>query len=238
MTNYTIHNFDEIDSTMNYAKQLAENGCENFTVVTAKIQKNGRGRLERKWFSEQGGLYFTVVLKPKIAMDKAFVYNFAASLAIAATLKQLFKIDAKLKWPNDVHISGKKICGILSEIKIDKDKIDYFNIGIGLNVNNQNFSSEINSVSVKQLTEKRESAIKILKTFLINFEKKTDPKRFDKIISEWKQNNITIGGFVKVKTVNKTIEGAAIDIDRSGALVIVTDNFTVKKVICGDCFHD
>jgi len=72
----------------------------------------------------------------------------------------------------------------------------------------------------------------------MNFKKKTEPKRFDKIISEWKQNNITIGGFVKIKTVNKTIEGAAaIDIDRSGALVVITDNFTVKKIMYGDCFH-
>ncbi len=234
---YEIHKFDIIDSTMNYAKQLAENGCENFTVVAAKTQKNGRGRLERKWLSETGGLYFTIVLKPKIAIKKVFVYNFAASSAIAETLKYLFKINAKLKWPNDVHISGKKICGILSEIKIKENAINYVNIGIGLNVNNLIFSTEINSVSVKQLTGKEESTTKILETFLINFQKKIGPKKYNKIISEWKKNNITVGSFVTVKTANKIIKGTAIDIDRSGALVVITDNFTIKKISHGDCFH-
>jgi BirA family biotin operon repressor/biotin-[acetyl-CoA-carboxylase] ligase len=237
MENYTIHTLDKIDSTMNYAKQLAENGCKNFTVVTAKLQKNGRGRLERKWLSETGGLYFTIVLKPKIAIKKAFVYNFAASSAIAETLKYLFKIDAKLKWPNDVHISGKKICGILSEIKIKEDGIDYINIGIGLNVNNPISASETKSVSVNQITGQTESKTKILETFLINFQKKIEPNKHNKIISEWKTNNITVGAFVTVKTANKKIEGEAIDIDRTGALVVITDNFRIKKISHGDCFH-
>ena len=236
--NYAIYKFDEIDSTMNYAKKLAENGCENFTVVTAKIQKNGRGRMERKWFSQAGGLYFTIVLKPKIDINKVFIYNFAASLAIAEMLKQLFDIDASLKWPNDVYISGKKICGILSELSVANNKINYLNIGIGLNVNNRIDCTKLESITIKQLTGKRESITKTLEAFLLNFWKKTNPKKFDGIISAWKQNNITVGNFVTVKTTNAIIEGTAIDIDQSGALVIITDDFAVKKIMYGDCFHN
>jgi len=235
---YIIHQFEEIDSTMNYARQLAENGCSHFTVVIAKIQKNGRGRLSRKWISEKGGLYFTIVLKPKVSIDKAFIYNLAASAAVVNVLEALFRINSKLKWPNDIHISDKKICGILSEIKIKEDVISYINIGIGLNVNNQIYSEDVNSVSVKELTGKEESEIKIFESFLSIFEQKLDHKRLDRIILEWKQNNITIGSMVKIKTINKIFQGLAIDIDRAGALVIITNDFMVKKVMHGDCFHD
>ena len=104
-----IHYFDEVESTMDVARSLARNQCPHFTVVIASRQKKGRGRLKRAWLSSEGGLYFTIVVRPKIPPAFSSRINFAASMILAKTLRSMFKIRAMVKWPNDILVEDRKI---------------------------------------------------------------------------------------------------------------------------------
>src|SRR5512147_1903685 len=126
----------ETPSTMDLAKELARKGCPAFTTVVAGRQTQGRGRLRRAWSSEEGGLYFTVVLRPRIPVLWSSRVNFLASLTLAGILKEVYGVDAGLKWPNDILVQGCKLCGLLAEMESEGDQVNFINIGVGLNVNN------------------------------------------------------------------------------------------------------
>ncbi|HIC98278.1 MAG TPA: biotin--[acetyl-CoA-carboxylase] ligase, partial [Pyrodictiaceae archaeon] len=123
----------EIDSTNEFAKKIAPQEGEG-TVIVADIQTKGRGRIMRTWSSPKGGLWMSVILKPNPRHITKLV--FISALAVVETLAE-FGIEGKIKWPNDVLVSGKKICGILSEGRYSKSGIEYVILGLGINVNNK-----------------------------------------------------------------------------------------------------
>jgi len=127
-----IHYFDETSSTMEIAKELARKGCPDFTVVVADRQKKGRGRLKRVWISDAGGLYFTLVLRPRLPIALSARVSFLASLTLAHVLREWCEIDAKVKWPNDILVQERKISGMLTEMEAEADRINFINIGIGI----------------------------------------------------------------------------------------------------------
>jgi len=232
-----IHFFRELSSTMDMARDLAQKGCPDFTVVISELQSKGRGRMQRVWQSEQGGLYFTIVLRPDMAPAKSFRINFAASLMLATVLQELFHIDAKVKWPNDILVDNMKISGMLSEMEADAGKLSFVNLGIGVNVNNDPGEYEQKATSIKKLTGKTVSRRNLLSCFLDKFEKRVAGKSLDTIISQWKQAAVTLGKHVRVVTVQDTLEGLAIDVDENGTLILKQKDGTVKQIIYGDCFH-
>ncbi|MEJ2101713.1 MAG: biotin--[acetyl-CoA-carboxylase] ligase [Desulfobacterales bacterium] len=128
--------YPQLPSTMVVAKELARNDCPNFTTVIAGRQTSGRGRLNRLWMSEEGGLYFTMVLRPDLPPVLSFRVSFLASLTLARLLRELFEIDAGVKWPNDILVNERKISGMLSELEAEADRLAFINIGVGINVNN------------------------------------------------------------------------------------------------------
>ncbi|MCP3898540.1 MAG: biotin--[acetyl-CoA-carboxylase] ligase, partial [Desulfobacteraceae bacterium] len=132
-----IHFFPSVSTTMNTAKKMAKTDINDFSVVIAQDQTEGRGRLNRKWVSSEGGLWFTLILKPDLPPPLAYILNFAASYCLTKCLNTLFKIDAKVKWPNDILIKNEKLAGLLSEMETEGDMLKFVNIGIGLNVNNE-----------------------------------------------------------------------------------------------------
>ena len=113
---YNLLYYPEVSSTMDIAKELARKDCPDFTVVVAGRQTRGRGRLKRQWLSDDGGIYFTVVLRPDIPVPLSSRVNFLASLTLARVLRELFQIDAAVKWPNDILVDGHKISGMLSAL--------------------------------------------------------------------------------------------------------------------------
>jgi len=108
--------YPEVSSTMDTAKEMAIKNCPDFTVVVAGRQTRGRGRLKRQWLSDDGGIYFTLVLRPDIPVPLSSRVNFLASLTLARVLRELFQIDAAVKWPNDILVDGHKISGMLSAL--------------------------------------------------------------------------------------------------------------------------
>ncbi len=231
-----IHYFPEVDSTMDVARKMAKDHCPHFTVVIADRQTKGRGRLKRKWISEKGGLYFTIVLRPDVPISMAHTVNFGASLSLARILQDHFALHARVKWPNDIFVDDKKISGLLSEMETDEDRIVFVNIGIGINVNNDPASEEPNATSLKSLLGKNVLRKTILSLFLDEFENSLIPSTIPAIMNQWKQYTMTLGRDVRIVTSRETTEGTAIDIDESGALLLKLHDGTIKKILYGDCF--
>ncbi|MGB2928805.1 MAG: biotin--[acetyl-CoA-carboxylase] ligase [Desulfobacterales bacterium] len=233
-----IHYFDEVTSTMDIAGNLARNDAPHFTVVIAGRQNKGRGRLKRIWVSSQGGLYFTIILRPQIPPALSSRVNFAASMILTRTLRNMFHIDARVKWPNDILVHERKVAGLLSEMEAETDMVTFINIGMGVNVNNDPTPREPMAISLKKILGRNISRKQLLSGFLDEFENRLNNRTLDNVISEWKSYTMTIGRQVKIVTTHDEFKGIAMDVDNTGALMLKLADGSIKKIIYGDCFHD
>ncbi|SDT84141.1 biotin--[acetyl-CoA-carboxylase] ligase [Desulfobacula phenolica] len=232
-----IFHFQELESTMDKARAIAKKDAPHLSVVIAENQTTGRGRLNRKWFSSKGGLWFTLILKPDTPPPLAYIYNFAASLSLSTSLKRLFDVNVSVKWPNDLLLNDKKLVGLLSEMETRGDMVEFVNIGIGINVNNQPQKYEPKAVSLKDVLGKPVSRKLILETFLHDFKSRIQVIDCHKIIDLWKEQTSTIGSRVRIETLKDMHEGLAVDVDETGALMLQDSTGEIKKIIYGDCFH-
>lgn len=228
--------FEEVDSTNNKAKQIALEENEG-TVVISEMQTSGRGRRGREWYSPKGGIYVSFVLKPNVSPEKASQLTLVSSLALVKTLNSMDNnLNAKIKWPNDILISGKKISGILTELSADVEKINYIVVGVGINLNTEKEILPENGTSLK-IEMKEEVSIKLfLKSFLEHYDsiyQEYINGKIDLIIERWKDNSDTLGKKVKIIGINETFEGLAKDIDENGALILQTKEKEIK-VYSGD----
>jgi BirA family transcriptional regulator, biotin operon repressor / biotin---[acetyl-CoA-carboxylase] ligase len=233
-----IHYFDAVDSTMDVARDLARKQCPHFTVVIAGRQTKGRGRLKRTWQSSEGGLYFTVVVRPEVPPALSSRVNFAASMILAQTLRGLFDVHAAVKWPNDILVDGKKVAGILSEMDAETDRVNFINIGIGINVNNDPTPDEPMALSLKKILGRPVERRALLKTFLDGFEHTIDDAGLVNVVSQWKKYTQTLNRQVKIVTTREVAKGLAVDVDDDGALIIKLPDGSLKRIIYGDCFHE
>ena len=229
--------YAELTSTMDAAKHLARKGCPNFTTVIAGRQQNGRGRLNRQWLSEKGGLYFTMVLRPDLPPVLSFRVGLLASVTLARILNEIFGIDVRVKWPNDLLVDERKICGMLSELEAEADRVAFINIGIGLNVNNDPSPIEPAATSLQNILGRKVSIKEILARYLDSFEAQMQTAGYDEVIEQWKQLTVTLNRDVRVVTTHEVLTGKAIDIDDTGALILKCSDGSLKKIHYGDCFH-
>ncbi len=232
-----IHYFQEVETTMDKAKTLAREGVPHLSCVVAEHQTKGRGRLNRKWVSSKGGLWFTLILRPLLPPPLVYIYNFAASLSLSLILNQLFDVDVSVKWPNDLLLGGKKLAGMLSEMETRGDMVQFLVIGIGINVNNDPANKEFKATSLKNILKKKVSCKQILTAFLSEFQNNIQDIDCQNIINQWKGQTSTIGSRVRVETFDSIYEGKAVDVDETGALIIEDHRQKRKKIIYGDCFH-
>jgi BirA family biotin operon repressor/biotin-[acetyl-CoA-carboxylase] ligase len=232
-----IHYFSELSSTMDTAKDLARKNCPDFTVVIAGRQTEGRGRLNRQWLSDAGGLYFTLVLRPEIPVPMSSRVNFLASLTLARVLREMYQIEANVKWPNDILVDDRKLSGMLSELEAEADRVFFINIGMGINVNNDPAGVQPQAISLKKMVGREVSRIRLLSRFLDEFENRLKNADFENVISEWKQYTNTLQRPVRIVTRREVSEGLAVDVDENGALIVKLADGSFKKIIHGDCFH-
>lgn len=228
--------YPEISSTMDAAKVLAREGCKPMTVVVADKQTSGRGRLQRQWLSDTGGLYFTMVLRPTVPVLESFKIGFLASVTMATLVQKMLGVDARVKWPNDIMVNGAKLCGMLAEMEAEIDRVIFLNIGMGINVNNDPSRLEPAAVSLKNLVGRDVSRKELLAAFLDSFENRLNHIDLAQVVAEWKKHTMTIGNAVRVVTANQEIRGIAVDIDEGGALMIRQDDGSIHRAIYGDCF--
>ena len=156
---------------------------------------------------------------------------------MAKAIRRLFDLKAELKWPNDVLIGGRKVCGILGEMEAEIDAIKFVNLGIGINANFPISQYESKATSLKEVLGREISRKELLSSVLEEMEaRKARLERAD-LIEEWKSLSTTLGKEVRVIALGETIEGKAIDIDSSGALIIKSRDGSLARAIAGDCVH-
>jgi len=232
-----IHYFPKIGSTMDVARELAKKGAEEETIVIAEVQTHGRGRLSREWLSPKGGIYFTLLLRPRISPAYAPRISLMASVAVAVTIRKLFGLKAELKWPNDVLIEGKKLCGILAEMDAEMDVVNFVNLGIGINANTSIPQFEKTATSLKDALGKEISRKKFLGALLMEIERQKTLLMKADLLKEWKKLSATLNNDVSIVAAGEVIVGRAIDIDTTGALIVKEKNGSVKEAVAGDCIH-
>lgn len=239
-----VHYYPRIDSTNQKAKELAFNDATEGTVVVVEEQFGGKGRLGRVWFSPPGGIWFSFILRPQFTPSEILKVTLIAGVAGAEAIQEITGLKTKIKWPNDILIEGKKVAGILTEMETEADKIHFVVTGIGINANidRKSFPPELRdtSTSLSILLGKKVNRSAIIKAFLMRFEihyanlKSGD---FLEIINLWKERSDTLGSEVKIKTINQTIQGKAINIDEKGALVVKLPSGEHRSVWSGEIIN-
>jgi BirA family biotin operon repressor/biotin-[acetyl-CoA-carboxylase] ligase len=146
-------------------------------------------------------------------------------------------VDAGVKWPNDILVNGKKICGILSQMEAEGGQVVYLNIGMGLNVNNAPEQAQPRAVSLSSLLNRQVPRRKILVAFLDAFEQRMNAWDAGRTLTQWKSHNVTLGKRVRVETMRQTVEGVAVDLDDHGGLILELADGSRCTVVHGDCFH-
>lgn len=237
-----IHYFKETESTNTIAREIANTVGEG-VVVIAESQTQGRGRLGRKWISPEGGIWLSIILKPRIQPLYAPRITLLAGVAVAKTIRSI-GLQARIKWPNDVLINEKKVCGILTEIEAEIDLIDHCVVGIGIdaNVDTESFPEDVreSSTSLKKELGHEINRVEFVQRLLEEFEAlylKFQNEGFPSILEEWRNMSATIGEWVKITTQTKTIYGEAIGVDNEGALILETGEGQLEKIVAGNCEH-
>ena len=230
---------DEVESTNSFLLNKANKFNSDGTILLAEKQTKGRGRKERVWYSAKGqNLTFSILLTSKKYLGKKFnLLNFTTSLSVAFALENLFQLKTELKWPNDVLVNGKKICGILLESTSQGNKIERVVIGVGLNVNQGLFQGNFNlePTSVKLELGENVDREKLLAELLNTFEElllKIDSKP-DEIMKDWKDRCNLIGEKISVTEDGNTKYGIFDDLDEEGFLLLKTKN-KIEKIHFGD----
>jgi BirA family biotin operon repressor/biotin-[acetyl-CoA-carboxylase] ligase len=229
---------ERCDSTQDVARELAERGVAEGAVVVAEVQEAGRGRLGRSWHSAAGGIYATVVLRPPPRALR--VLSLAASVAVTRVL-ELLGLDAKVKWPNDVQVSGRKVSGVLVEAAAEPGGVAYALVGIGLNVNNELPPELVGAATT--LRELLGRPVPRLPLFLKLLEELDDvyarvrEGRWGEVLREWRSKSSTLGRIVRVETPEGAFTGLALDVREDGALLIRLENGKIKEFYSGDVIH-
>ncbi len=237
-----LHYRETVDSTNRVAMGLAREGAPEGTVVLADRQTAGMGRLQRAWQSPPGcNIYISVILRPAVAPQEASQITILAGVAAAEAIASICPAGVGIKWPNDVQIRGRKVCGILTEARTDKWGIDSVIVGIGLNVNikSENFDPGYRdtSTSLREETGRehsREDMAFLLCERLERWYETFLHAGFAKVREEWLTRSDMAGKRVRVLFRDEVQEGVVEGIDRDGALLIANGQGDVRRITAGD----
>ncbi len=229
-----LHYYDVLESTNITAVDAALHGAAEGSVIVAGKQCGASGRMGRVWNSPNGGLWFSVILRPRINPENVAQLTLLAGVAVAKALSFLYETeDVKIKWPNDLVLQGKKICGILSEMKLDENGlIDYAILGIGVNVNLQrsDFPTEIQHIATSLLlaTGKSFSCNEVLQRILQEMSSLYEiwlEHGPESLFTQWKHYSCTLGQKVLVKDNDRIIfSGTAVDMGVQGSLLVCNED--------------
>ncbi len=240
-----IYYYKKTTSTMNIAEEIINKKnqkIDKILIITEK-QTEGKGRIQRRWFSPKGGIYFSLILKPQISPKNIFILNYLFSVAVAETLRKKYFINATTKWPNDVLVNDRKICGILIETNTEIDNVNWCIVGVGINVNIKEYFFVQNDIKATSVLAETKISCNLTK-FLIDLFYEIDKwyqifiqGEYLDIVNRWVELSSTINRKVEIVTFNERIQGKAIKIlPQTGALVVKT-KYGLKEVLSGDCVH-
>jgi BirA family biotin operon repressor/biotin-[acetyl-CoA-carboxylase] ligase len=225
-----------VPSTMDFARQEAQKGASEGTVIIAEEQTEGRGRLKRKWLTPKGNIALSIILYPTVTSLPYLIM--IASLAVLQSIEKVTGVKGQIKWPNDILIGGKKVCGILIENEVRGKKVAYSIVGIGINVELKvDDYTEIadTAVSLESKSSKDDLQTKLIKALLEAFDNLYRQLPNGKTIFKvWQNKLMTLGKKVKVQSGSQIIEGVAEGVDEGGALMIRQVDGTLARVVAGD----
>ncbi|MBQ4156373.1 MAG: biotin--[Clostridia bacterium] len=216
-----------VDSTNNYLKIIAEKGGEENTVVIAKSQTKGKGRMGRNFFSDNCGVYMSLLLRPSVSASKSLFITTAAAVAVANAVETVTGNDTKIKWVNDIFVNGKKVCGILTEASIDFETggLCYAVLGIGINIKKpkNDFPKEIREIA-GVISEKSVDSSLLIAEILNNFFEIYNNFEKSNFMSEYKSKSMVTGKDIFVLRGEEKRPAKAIDIDDKARLLVEYEN--------------
>lgn len=231
---------DGVTSTNDAVKELADQKAAMGTVVLAGTQTQGRGRRGRVWESPEGhGLWFSLLLRPAISPKQASALTLATAVGLCRGLDYYPGLGATIKWPNDILCDGKKLCGILSEMNAEPEKLHYAIIGICLNLQAGYLSDTVApaSVGVEDILQEDVKEETLLCRLLLGLESAYDQffqSGFGLLRQEWEERSMLMGKQVHVSTVNGDLDGVVLGLSDEGFLQVKLDNQKVAHIISGD----
>lgn len=236
----SIYVFDELDSTQDFANALPIVESVHGTIVIAKKQKMGKGRIGKSWISPEGGLWMSIIFRPEFNMNSIIFTQFIGAIAIAEAIKEVANIRCSLKWPNDVLINEKKVCGILVDVNLESNnKVIVMGIGLNANiepslVNNKLTQDFINATSLNKECGHEIDLVQLTKSIIDRIEyyyyDLLTTGKLMEIINLWKKNSDIIGKRATIYDGNEKFVGQVIDIDKDGALLMKLGDSSVKRV--------
>ena len=235
-----IQVFQETSSTNDIAEKLARDGVAEGVTIFAESQTKGRGRLGRKWISPAGqGLWFSVLLRPQLPPNSVTQLTIAAATSVARAIRSQTGLAPQIKWPNDILLHGKKAVGILTELSAEVDRVRYVIIGIGVDVNVDQFPTEVAGLATSLAHEagRRFVRAEIAAAILSELDKdygRVVRGEFAALAEEWERQCITLGRRVRIHIGDRVISGRAESLDNDGALLLRTDHGRLERIVGGD----
>src|ERR1700722_11893928 len=219
----TIYAFERIGSTNDRALLMGEKGALDGTVWVAENQTRGRGRQGRSWISSEGkGLAFSVLLRPALSFQEASELTLAAAVAVALALEK-WKLKPRIKWPNDVYLGGRKVCGILTETRGKQDKMAFAVLGIGVNLNQgaKDFSKDIRSLATSYCrhTGKKIDRVAFFQSLLFQLEKVEGwvrKRQFQRVLSEWRKRSLLNQRQVRIQQPGRVLNAQVVGVGGGG----------------------
>lgn len=230
---------ESVASTQKEAHKLAEE-AEEGTLVIAEEQTAGRGRMTRPWHSpKHTGIWMSLILKPNLPPFKAPQFTLITAVAVAEAIRDTAELTPEIKWPNDLLLNGKKVTGILTELQADSDQIRSIIIGIGMNVNQQEFPEELAGIATSIAIEKGEIVprAKLVQAIMKNMEiyyREYMENGFGLIKEKWESFAVSIGRSIVARTVTGTIRGKALGITEEGVLKLEDENGVIHSIYSAD----
>ena len=232
---------EEVDSTNEELKRLADKGARQGTVVIARRQTAGKGRRGRSWYSDSlDSIYMSLLLRPAFAPDKASMVTLVAALALSQSIEKECGLPVGIKWPNDILVQEKKVCGILTEMYMKEEGIDFLIVGIGINVKLKELPQELTTMATSLEKEAsrsidREGLIEaLLNEFEANYQKFLACQDLSLLQSEYNERLISRGRQVQVMGTSQQLSGEAVGINRTGELLVKAADGQLERVYAGE----
>jgi BirA family biotin operon repressor/biotin-[acetyl-CoA-carboxylase] ligase len=231
---------ESVGSTNDEIKREAAAGAEEGLVIIAEEQYSGRGRKGRSWATSKGeSIAASILLRPELSPEHAFSITPVLALSIVQGLEKEAGIKAGIKWPNDIVLDNKKLCGILTEMNAEMDRINFIVVGMGMNINQPSFPSDISDIATSLRVHSGEafSRKKIIAGILNCFEENYETYKKDRLkpmIPLLKEYSVVIGKHIRLVSPDSVREGTAVDMDEQGGLIVRLDNGETIMVISGD----
>jgi len=222
-----IKHYKEVVSTNDLARELALEGAEEGTVITADFQTKGRGRQGSAWSSPAGqGILLSIILRPNLPLEQSQLITLLASLAVVRAVENVYSIKPTIKWPNDIYVDTKKLGGLLTESGLHGDRLDYVIIGLGFNVNSDIEDLPQDSISIKEIIGQTTSVEDIRNEVLTQLDyyyNILNTSQTEQILEEYRKRSLLLNKQVKAVFKGKDIEGQAVDVNNKGALIVRLD---------------